>query len=568
LMMWPVSLHPTSTFLGWKDANYYMWLSWRIGRLIASGDFFTLRIPDVVIPYGSSILLTDGLLPSVMGALWNLVAGPFLAYNLTILTLTLLNMWAGGRVGRLFSDHRGVWAVTGIAFAMAPAIVMRMFVHLPMYAAFPVALLLEQAVRIARDGHRLNPIAIGGLLLLAFLCSVYFFIFGGIAFVVFVLVASGNLKQFLRRSAAIGLAGLVVFMLMLPFTIPRLARDRDEKAAGGHPMLIGNSHRASADVLSVIAQPSPSAIDLPGSARLRETFRVSAPHESTIFPGFLALIGGIGAALLLPIPVKRSILLTPLTLWLLALGTSLKFDGKFLLTGSGGRPEPWLPYTLLFHVPGLGSLRGPNRVSFALAAALVVGLAASLGWLFARLTHGWQRSLVLVIAGALLATNLLIPVPETQFVASAETRAALDDIAARDDPDDAALVVPADCGNDTLPNVKLQILHEAPLVGCQASSSSLALHSGMQLYVRSEELAALRCVQERLYVRRVPFRGEQTFTDEDAEGLYEKFGVRFLIVDKQLLARPSCRRLSGSLGTLSQYEVLAEDSRWLIVDLR
>lgn len=568
LMMWPVPLHPTTAFLGWKDANYYMWLSWRLGDLIASGDIFGLEIPDVVIPYGSSLLLMDGLLPSLLGGIWNLLSGPFLAYNLTIFTLTLLNMWSGARVGRTFSDHRGVWIITGIAFAMAPAIVMRMFVHLPMYAAFPVPLLMEQAIRVTHHDAPLNPFKIGGLLLLAFLCSVYFFIFGGIAFVSFVLIGSADVKQLLRRAGAIALAGLVAFVLMLPFTIPRIARDRAEKAAGGSPVLIGSSFRSSADVLSIVAQPEPSALDLPGSARLRETFRKEAAHESTIFPGFLVLIGGIGAAALLPLRAKRSILLTSLTLWLLALGTSLKIDGDFLLRQPGGKPLPWLPYTLFFHVPGLGSLRAANRVSFALAGALIVGLAASLGWLIARLDRMWQRALVFALCGALLATSLLIPVPETRIEASEHVIDGLEQIAARDDPDDATLVVPADCGNDTLPNVKLQIHHQAPLVGCQASSSSMAMYSGMQLYVRSPELASLRCVQRKLYIRRTPFRGRQDFDAEDIAGLYEKFQVRYLIVDKDLLARPGCQKLKASLDELQRYGILADDSHYLVVDLR
>jgi hypothetical protein len=257
-----------------------------------------------------------------------------------------------------------------------------------------------------------------------------------------------------------------------------------------------------------------------------------------------------------------------LTLWLLALGTSLKIDGDFLLRQPGGKPLPWLPYTLFFHVPGLGSLRAPNRVSFTLAGALIVGLAASLGWLIARLDSMWQRALVFALCGALLVTSLLIPVPESRIEASDHVIDGLEQIAARDDPDDAALVVPADCGNDTLPDVKLQIHHQAPLVGCQASSSSMALYSGMQLYVRSPELASLRCVQRKLYIRRTPFRGRQDFDAEDIEGLYEKFQVRYLIVDKDLLARPGCQKLKASLDELQRYGILAEDSHYLVVDLQ
>jgi hypothetical protein len=271
---------------------------------------------------------------------------------------------------------------------------------------------------------------------------------------------------------------------------------------------------------------------------------------------------------LAPLRAKRAMLLTPLTLWLLALGTSLKIDGDFLLKELSGRPLPWLPYTLFFHVPGLGSLRAANRVSFTLAGALIVGLAASLGWLIARLDRVWQRALVFALCAVLLATNLLIPVPESRIEASAHVIDGLEQIAARDSPDDAALVVPADCGNDTLPDVKLQIHHQAPLVGCQASSSSMALYSGMQLYMDSPELASLRCEQQRLYIRRTGFRGQQNFDAEDIEGLYQKFKVRYLIVDKDLLSSSPCERLRSSLDDLPRYDVLAEDAHYLVVDLQ
>jgi hypothetical protein len=567
--MWPVSLHPAASFVGHRDASYYMWLTWKLGQLVASGDIFSLRVPDVIVPYGSELLLMDGLLPSLVGGVWNLVAGPFLAFNLTLLTGTLLNMWAGRRLGRLFSDSRAVWIVTALAFATAPAIVLRMFVHLPMYFAFAVPLLLEQGVRIVRDGSRLEPIRIALLLFCAFLCSIYFLLFGGLAFALFVLVGAPGRDVLMRRAGRLLVSGAVAFVLMLPFSITRVVRDREEAAAGGRPVLIRDSFRASADALSIIAQPAPTTLDLPGSDRLRRDFRKQAVHEATIFPGFLALLGGVGAVALLPIALKRQILVTALTLWLLALGTSLKADGELLFTWPDEEPIPFLPYTLFFHVPGLGSLRASNRVSYTLAAVLALGLAASLGWLFEHRVRGRMRTYTACGLGAVLATNLLLPVPQTNMGVTRSTRRALEEMSLRARRGESAIVVPADCGNETLPDVKLQVVHQVPLVGCQASAASLPLYSGMDLYVNSRGLAALRCNQARLYSRAAPFTGSERLDPTDLRDLYDDFGLRFVILDKTLVAaKKGCAHLRSDVSLLERYEILGEDARWLVVDTR
>lgn len=112
-MMWPVTFKLTEEFVGWRDANYYMWLSWRLGELVQSWDIFSLRIPDLVFPIGLDLRLIDGLLPSLYGGVLNLFTGPMLAYNLTLLTGTLLNLWAARRMAQAFTKSRLVWVVEG-----------------------------------------------------------------------------------------------------------------------------------------------------------------------------------------------------------------------------------------------------------------------------------------------------------------------------------------------------------------------------------------------------------------------------------------------------------------------
>ena len=79
IMMWPVTFRLADEFVGWRDANYYVWLSWELGELIQSFDIFSFRIPDIVHPLGVDLRLLDGQLPSLYGGVLNLFFGPVLS---------------------------------------------------------------------------------------------------------------------------------------------------------------------------------------------------------------------------------------------------------------------------------------------------------------------------------------------------------------------------------------------------------------------------------------------------------------------------------------------------------
>lgn len=569
LIMWPVAAHMSDAFLGYRDARYYMWLGWRFAELIRSGDIFSLRIPDVVYPVGVDIRLLDGQLPAFVGGLWNLVVGPYTAYNLGLMTGTLLSMWAARRVARRFSDSRIVWFLAAVAFATAPAIGLRMQVHFTMYYAFAVMLLLDEAVRVVK-GEKPNPIRIGIWLFLCYLCSVYYLIPGAIAFTVIVVVGlyqGGKLRPALPRLAAGFGVGL---LLLVPFLLPRVAYDREETAAGGDPVLLQDSYRASGDAYSIVTQPHPTteAVDLPFSEELRRNFRNNYVHEATVFPGFILLLGGISAMLLLRSRWRLPTLVAGITMWVFSLGTSLKIDGRFLFTHAGDAPFPWLPYTLFFFAPGLGSLRSANRNSFTIAGILTIGLALALGWLWVRFGRGWQRGLIAAVALGVLATNLLIPVPRARLVVSTATRGALGEIAARMEDGDSLVHVPADCTGETLHNVNLQILHHAPVVGCQVSPSAIPWNSGLGIYETSEPFASLRCVQRFVGRLKTPYRGEAELTTDGLNELRSELGVRFFLIDKEQIALRRCRSVQDTAGFLrGEADVLAEDDRWIVLDV-
>src|SRR5207237_1044525 len=74
-------------------------------------------------PFGLDLRLLDGYLPSYVAGLFNLVAGPMLAYNLTFVTGAVLNVVCARALARRLSSSRLVHAVTALAFLTAPPLV-------------------------------------------------------------------------------------------------------------------------------------------------------------------------------------------------------------------------------------------------------------------------------------------------------------------------------------------------------------------------------------------------------------------------------------------------------------
>lgn len=567
VMMWPATFRLTEEFVGWRDANYYMWLSWRLGELIQSWDIFSFRIPDIVYPLGVDLKLLDGQLPSLLGGFLNLFASPILAFNLTFIAGTLLNLWGGRTLARSMGAGRAVAIIVAIAFTTAPALALRMTVHLPMYFAFTVPLLLAEAIRNIRNEEPIRPIRLALLFLAAYLCSIYYFVFGILAFLIVLVVGTVGKPAFKKIVARVGVALLLTGVVMSPFIVARLTRDRAETEQGGKPVLLKDSYRAAADALSVIAQPEGSTIDLPGASRLRDNFRDDNVHESTVFPGFLLLVSLVGLVVWRT-RLSLALGLSAATLWILSLGSSLKIDGSFPVTADGGGPAPWLPYALLLKLPGLGSLRSANRISFTLVTVLAACLAYSLVHLFRVMSNPARRAVVMGLCGLLLVTNLILPLPTSDLSVTPSTESALRSIDERATAGDSVLLVPSDCGGESIWAVKLQVFHRTPWVGCQTSASALPWYSGLDSYAESAELASLRCTQKVIGRRTTSFTGEETFDRSDVDPLFQEFGVRFYVVAKDLLGRPGCAFGEEVVDVLRGMEVLGEDDDWIVVDAR
>jgi hypothetical protein len=566
VLMWPVPLHMTSTFAGGGDARYYPWLNWAVGNMLKHGRI-GWHVPGVVWPVGSDIRLLDGQLPTLIGGLWNLVAGPFLAYNLGLITATLLNAWAGRRLGRLVSNRRAVWVMTAVAFSTAPAIATRLRAHFTLYFAFAAALLIEEGVRVARGDHPVRPIRLAVLLFVAYLTGIYFLLFGGIAYVLLVGLSTQRLRVLGRNALGVAIGAGIAFALTTPFLAERLSLARFDRAHGHSPFLLQNMLVAEGDGFSFIAQPRKAWLQLPGQDTLRKNFRGTKSAETVAFPGYLLLLA-IAGLLLLRLPLRWPLLATALAIWLFSLGPSLKINGHYFFTTSSDHPVAFMPYTGLGALPGLGSIRTPNRASFTVAAILAVPFAMSMDWLLGRLPARWKQWAVYAAVAGLVATNLFVSVSATKLEGNHVVHGALVEVSDRVRPGQTMLEVPADClSNGLLLSVDLQILHHTPLIGCQASPSSVAWDSVFKYYGRSAALASLRCTPSvEGPFKGLPFSSRDRFTPKALEALHRELGVRFLLVAKRFLDQPRCQRLQGVVPLLRRYDVLGEDRQWMVID--
>ena len=563
LIVWPGVLHARTQILGaGDDARYYTWLGWRMGRLIAHGHIVPFHVGDVIHPFGLDLRLLDGYLPSYVSGVFNLVAGPVLAFNLAFVTGAILNVLAARTLARRLSPLRVVHVIAAVAFVTAPPIALNVQLGLlPLFWAFTAPLLVADALDVARGVRAVRPIRLAALLVLAYLCSVYFLVFGGMAYGLIVVITALRQRDW-RIVKVTAAAAVVAAIVLLPFIVPRIQFDRRESAHGVDTELVSDANLFSADAVSVIAQPTRSTFLLPRPTFVEQSI-VRLPDvryaiESTIFPGLL-LLAGFVVFVVRPDRRRLPIVVTAAVLFLFGLGPSLKLAGHFVWK-HGSTPVSWLPYRLLLAVPGLGALRAPVRVEYVLVALLVAATVLALH----RLLEPAPRRAWAVGAGAgvLLATNLLIPVPTTSFNTTPSSDNALRAIARLARPGDTVLSVPADCDPSF---VSLQVFHHTPVAGC-AGSFAANPWSRLVTYASSDALAPLRCDQTHYGQLTTTAPPARQFGATDVAALRREFGVRFVVIDQSKLG-PGCAAVAGSLPVLRAYRSLGHDDRFDVIDL-
>jgi hypothetical protein len=563
LVLGPGIFHANTRLVGRSDdGRYYAWLGWAIGHLVSHGHVLPLRVPNVIAPFGLDLRLVDGYLPSYVSGLFNLVFGPYLSYNLTFVTGAVLNLLGARSLARRLSPHRLVHVIAAVAFLSAPPIALNAQVGLlPLFWAFTLPLLLGDAVDVVTGRRDVRPVRLAILLVVAYLCSVYFVVFGGAAYGLIVGIAALR-KRSWRIPITAAIATVIALVVLTPFLVSRVRFDRHERNRGAETQLVGDSNLFSADALSIVAQPTRSTVLLPRPTVVDESLLrlIDPTHtlEWTIFPGLLLLAGGV---LFLARRDGRRIplVVAGVVMWVLALGPSLKFGGDFVWEHAG-RPVSWLPYRLVLAVPALGALRAPFRTGYVLVTVLVAATAIALHRLLSN-----RPRIAVVAAGAavLLATNLLLPLPTDTLGTTAASERALRQIARTARSGDTVMAVPADC-DPTF--VSYQVFHHAPVVGCAGSFAANPWQSELA-YTRSDSFTKLRCDRKQ-YGRITTTNGSLSpFGPDDVARLRRREGVRFLVVDRRRLGEVDCAAVNAAFAFLARYRSLGGDRELAVLDL-
>jgi hypothetical protein len=162
----------------------------------------------------------------------------------------------------------------------------------------------------------------------------------------------------------------------------------------------------------------------------------------------------------------------------------------------------------------------------------------------------------------------VLPVPWATLDLSPTSEAALRQIRERARPGDTLALVPADCADGLNRDVKLQIIHQLPVVGCQGNFSAIAWYSELDDYARSAALASLRCDPSVVGRRGTRFR-DRTQPEFDAERIQQmrkQFGTRFYLVDKYFVG-PDCSPSVAAVEYLrANAKLIGEDGRWIVFD--
>ena len=136
-----------------------------MGRLIAHGHLVPFHVGDVIHPFGLDLRLLDGYLPSYVSGLFNLVAGPILAFNLTFVVGAILNVLAARHLASRLTPSRVVQTIAAVAFLTAPPIALNVQLGLlPLFFAFTAPLLIADALDVVSGARDVRPVRLAVLL--------------------------------------------------------------------------------------------------------------------------------------------------------------------------------------------------------------------------------------------------------------------------------------------------------------------------------------------------------------------------------------------------------------------
>ncbi len=576
-------------WIGSIDTKYYGWLAWRLSELNSP----TLRLTGVVHPAGLELGLLDGLAPITLSGVLARFFGRYAGLNLVIVGGIVANYLAARRLAGVVGARGISRAICGVAFAAAPLLSSPASSFPPLLWAFTTPLLLAEVIPSARGERAVRPFRLAGLLVAAYLCSIYHLVFGGVA-VVIVAMTWPNSAFRRRDGARRAIVALIIATIVLaPFGIARLRYAAQEGANGAlSTSLLADARTFSADLVDVAMLPAPMRVGprvgFGVAERPLEIYRLASIGWALL--AGVALAWGahrlskqpsiaqpsiaqpsIAQPSITPPSItppstsspSRPAALVPLTvaagvLWVLSLGPGLVAFGH-RLTGA----HDWLPYRALLAMPGLGALRAPYRAAIPLTGVAVALLAVGL----ARLDGHRVRRGAQLACGVLIALSWWPRIPTSTAEVPQGLRTTFNQMArGAGTTDEAVMVVPFTCGFDDLDAMNWEVIHDRPMVTCGVSSSATRWQTRAAVWFTSSGLAATRCDPSvDILGRSGIFPSDLRLTEAGVADLRATLDVRWMIFDRQRVE--GCATAPATLGVLRGFSEIADDGRFIVFDL-
>jgi hypothetical protein len=383
---YPLSLHlATLSRSEGADGQFSIWnVSWVAHALLTDpghvldANIFYPRLRTLVY---SETNLGAGTL--AVPAYW-LTRDPYVAHNFVLVLSFVLGALSMYYLVRYLTEDRRAAIVAAIVFAFTP----HLFAHLQhiqllMTAGIPLALLGFH--RLADHPTTRRGVALGVVIAAETYACAYYAMFLMLMVPVATLIVAGTRQVWRSRAywTAIAVAALAAIVLALPLAVQYLSLQRDT----GFVRELSEAREFSADARAYLASSSYAH---------RWMLPLLGRWKEVLFPGFIALVFGVGGAVAgwRSRSRRREIVLVYGTLAMLAWWISLG-------------PAAGLYSVLYSSIPGFTFLRAASRfgliVSFALAVLAGLGVAA----LLARVR---RPGIVFAVIAALAIAELIEPV--------------------------------------------------------------------------------------------------------------------------------------------------------------
>lgn len=408
----PGSLSPASALLGYAGDNYqHAWFLWHFARAVASGHdpFYTH-----LLFYPARVNLAWSTLDPLAGILalpLSLIAGPVVAYNLSIILQLALSAFFARLLCLRICRNEAAALFGGIAFGLGPFLLAHALGHLSLVTAFPIplyVLALDNILRKENPSWKDGMFA-GLALLLTALAHYNYTVFCILLSVVLLAVDLAMEDATLIKKIRIPLC--VASVTFLVAFSPLLVILLGNRADVPNPRTTAHVVQYSADALGFLI-PSWNNVLFGSFARGLDAKIFVAGFEGTVYAGpivlLLAAIGIWKGRRTQPRWAMRAGIAAGI-FYLLSLGPEIRILGK--LTGIPG------PAALLYQFRFARFVSAPARFDVIVMLCLAILSAIGLAWCLGNLERKSRRvSLVFAASVLLILEALTVPFPRSSIV--------------------------------------------------------------------------------------------------------------------------------------------------------